>query len=79
MIFVEHDMDVVQDISDWVVVMAEGAIIAEGTPDDIAAERRGDRRLPRAHAPTSDGTTTTRSESSTRDAATGGRRERRRC
>jgi len=36
-IFVEHDMDVVHDISDWVVVMAEGAIIAEGTPDDIAA------------------------------------------
>ena len=36
-IFVEHDMDVVRDISDWVVVMAEGAIIAEGTPDDIAA------------------------------------------
>ena len=23
-IFVEHDMDVVQEISDWVVVMAEG-------------------------------------------------------
>jgi branched-chain amino acid transport system ATP-binding protein len=36
-IFVEHDMDVVHDISDWVVVMAEGAIIAEGTPDDISA------------------------------------------
>jgi len=35
-IFVEHDMDVVQDISDWVVVMAEGRIIAEGTPDDIS-------------------------------------------
>lgn len=35
-IFVEHDMDVVRDISDWVVVMAEGQIIAEGTPDDIA-------------------------------------------
>ena len=28
--FVEHDMDVVYDISDWVVVMAEGRIIAEG-------------------------------------------------
>lgn len=28
-IFVEHNMDVVRDISDWVVVMAEGAIIAE--------------------------------------------------
>ncbi len=37
-IFVEHDMDVVRDISDWVVVMAEGAIIAEGTPADIAAD-----------------------------------------
>ena len=35
-IFVEHDMDVVRDISDWVVVMAEGKIIAEGTPDQIA-------------------------------------------
>jgi neutral amino acid transport system ATP-binding protein len=34
-IFVEHDMDVVHDISDWVVVMAEGSIIAEGTPTEI--------------------------------------------
>ena len=34
--FVEHDMDVVHDISDWVVVMAEGKIIAEGTPDQIS-------------------------------------------
>jgi len=38
-IFVEHDMDVVRDISDWVVVMAEGRIIAEGTPDAIAANQ----------------------------------------
>ena len=36
-LFVEHDMDMVHDISDWVVVMAEGRIIAEGRPDDIAA------------------------------------------
>ena len=35
-LFVEHDMDVVQDISDWVVVMAEGKIIAEGPPQSIA-------------------------------------------
>ncbi len=35
-IFVEHDMDVVQDISDWVVVMAEGRIIAEGPPSSIS-------------------------------------------
>jgi neutral amino acid transport system ATP-binding protein len=33
--FVEHDMDVVSDISDWVVVMAEGSVIAEGTPRSI--------------------------------------------
>jgi neutral amino acid transport system ATP-binding protein len=34
-IFVEHDMDVVYDISDWVVVLAEGRVIAEGPPDAI--------------------------------------------
>jgi branched-chain amino acid transport system ATP-binding protein len=36
-IFVEHDMDVVRDISDWVVVMAEGRIIAEGSHRSIGA------------------------------------------
>ena len=36
-IFVEHDMDVVRDISDWVVVMAEGAIVAEGPHASIVA------------------------------------------
>jgi ABC-type branched-subunit amino acid transport system ATPase component len=35
-LFVEHDMDVVRDIADWVVVMAQGTIIAEGTPAAIA-------------------------------------------
>jgi len=35
-LFVEHDMDMVHDVSDWVIVMAEGRIIAEGTPDDIS-------------------------------------------
>src|SRR3954462_1777412 len=34
-IFVEHDMDVVRDISDWVVVMAAGPVIAEGAPGAI--------------------------------------------
>ncbi|MCW2666754.1 MAG: transporter ATP-binding protein [Frankiales bacterium] len=34
-LFVEHDMDMVRDISDWVIVMAQGAIIAEGPPDLI--------------------------------------------
>ncbi|NUS74349.1 MAG: ABC transporter ATP-binding protein [Corynebacteriales bacterium] len=36
-IFVEHDMDVVRDISDWVVVMAQGGVIAEGPPDVVSA------------------------------------------
>ena len=36
-IFVEHDMDVVRDISDWVVVMAEGKIVAEGPHASIVA------------------------------------------
>ncbi|BAN02790.1 putative ABC transporter ATP-binding protein [Ilumatobacter coccineus YM16-304] len=34
-LFVEHDMDMVQEISDWVIVMAEGKIIAEGPPASI--------------------------------------------
>ena len=34
-LFVEHDMDMVHDVSDWVIVMAEGRIIAEGTPEEI--------------------------------------------
>ena len=36
-LFVEHDMDMVHDISDWVIVRAEGQIIAEGTPDQISS------------------------------------------
>jgi neutral amino acid transport system ATP-binding protein len=38
-IFVEHDMDVVRDISDWVVVMAAGRIIAEGPPESISQNK----------------------------------------
>ncbi len=34
-VFVEHDMDVVMNISDWVVCMAEGQVIAEGPPSTI--------------------------------------------
>ncbi|MDQ2678923.1 MAG: ABC transporter ATP-binding protein [Actinomycetota bacterium] len=39
-LFVEHDMDVVSAISDRVVCMAEGTIIASGTPSEVAAEPR---------------------------------------
>ena len=34
-LFVEHDMDMVHEISDWVIVMALGKIIAEGTPATV--------------------------------------------
>ena len=39
-VFVEHDMDMVRDVSDWVVVMAQGKIIAEGTPDTVMRDQR---------------------------------------
>ncbi len=38
-VFIEHDMDVVQEISDWVVVMSQGGVIAEGPPAHIAANQ----------------------------------------
>ena len=31
-LFVEHDMHMVRHIADWVIVMAEGKIVAEGRP-----------------------------------------------
>jgi branched-chain amino acid transport system ATP-binding protein len=34
-LFVEHDMDMVRDISDWVIVMAQGRVIAEGPPEEV--------------------------------------------
>jgi neutral amino acid transport system ATP-binding protein len=37
-LFVEHDMDVVMGVSDEVVVMAQGKVIAHGTPGEV----RGD-------------------------------------
>jgi len=37
-LFVEHDMDMVRDISDWVIVMAQGVIVAEGPPDAVMAD-----------------------------------------
>ncbi|MCO7238893.1 ABC transporter ATP-binding protein [Aeromicrobium sp. CnD17-E] len=38
-LFVEHDMDMVRDISDWVIVMAQGKIVAEGTPDQVMSDQ----------------------------------------
>jgi branched-chain amino acid transport system ATP-binding protein len=38
-LFVEHDMDMVQEISDWVIVLAEGRLIAEGSARAISGNR----------------------------------------
>ncbi len=51
-VFVEHDMDVVNTISDRVVVMAQGEIIADGEPAEIGRNQQvidaylGTRRRP---------------------------------
>ena len=37
-VFVEHDMDVVMNISDWVVCMAQGQVIAEAPPAAIVTD-----------------------------------------
>ena len=34
-VIIEHDMHVVFSLADWISVLAQGAIIAEGTPEDI--------------------------------------------
>ena len=39
-LFVEHDMDMVRDISDWVIVMSQGTIVAEGPPGAVMADQR---------------------------------------
>ena len=40
LVVVEHDMDIVLSISDHIVVMHQGKILAQGTPDEI---RRSDK------------------------------------
>ncbi|GAB3696463.1 ABC transporter ATP-binding protein [Nocardiopsis oceani] len=39
-LFVEHDMDVIMGISDWIVVLAQGQVIAEGSPSDIRSNQQ---------------------------------------
>ena len=37
-LFVEHSMDVVMSISDWVVCLSEGSVISEGPPEVVARD-----------------------------------------
>jgi branched-chain amino acid transport system ATP-binding protein len=39
-LLVEHDMRVVFHLADRIMVMAEGTVLAEGTPEQIAADER---------------------------------------
>jgi neutral amino acid transport system ATP-binding protein len=39
-LFIEHDMEVVMNHSDRVIVMAEGKVIADGEPDAVRANQR---------------------------------------
>ena len=40
MVLIEHDMGVVMDISDRVVVLDYGKVIGEGTPDEVRSNQR---------------------------------------
>ena len=40
MVLIEHDMGVVMDISDRVVVLDYGKVIGDGTPDEVRANQR---------------------------------------
>jgi neutral amino acid transport system ATP-binding protein len=39
-LFIEHDMEVVMNHADRVIVMAEGRVIADGAPDEVRADQR---------------------------------------
>jgi branched-chain amino acid transport system ATP-binding protein len=39
-LFIEHDMEVVMNHSDRVIVMAEGRVIADGEPDEVRSDQR---------------------------------------
>jgi branched-chain amino acid transport system ATP-binding protein len=38
-VIIEHDMDVIFDLTDWITVLHHGSIIAEGTGDEIKANK----------------------------------------
>ena len=39
-VLIEHDMRVIFNLADRIMVLAEGAVLAEGTPDEIARDER---------------------------------------
>ncbi|MEY4993398.1 MAG: hypothetical protein RIS82_520 [Actinomycetota bacterium] len=55
-LFVEHDMHMVRHISDWVIVMAEGKVVAEGPPAQVMKDQAVIDAYLGAHADTDLGT-----------------------
>lgn len=55
-LFVEHDMHMVRNISDWVIVMAEGKVVAEGPPAQVMKDQAVIDAYLGAHADTDLGT-----------------------
>lgn len=55
-LFVEHDMHMVRHISDWVIVMAEGKVVAEGPPAVVMNDQAVIDAYLGAHADTDLGT-----------------------
>ena len=43
---VDHDMGLVLDVCDRIVVLDLGQVVAVGTPSEIERQRRGQARLP---------------------------------
>jgi ABC-type branched-subunit amino acid transport system ATPase component len=37
LVVIEHDIEFVRSLAERVVVLSEGAVLAEGTPDDVFA------------------------------------------
>ena len=40
MLIIEHDMEIVFSIADYITVLVSGAVLTEGEPEAIAADER---------------------------------------